>query len=294
MIMKESFVVLYAFVLVSVVLSSLDLTAPESYMLRTGMLSFGVTLFCLRLLLSRCFKFWVPDALLGRLRKLNEKLIKPVEEYLNPEGSSAYTSHAHQSENVLKLVRGSVDLGTDSDGPIYATDAPPANSIDEMISVLLDPVRGKLFYAIGKKALCNESLEFVTNVIKYRKEAEDLLITHSGHASNRLKETASLLVQMHIAQNSEEEVNVSSKARTAVEKQLNSWTQDTPLISAEGAQEALKGDYFHRTELFDPAFKEVCTMLYQNLWNKFRTAELQQMAGGGSSHEVFDSNTLNI
>jgi len=214
--------------------------------------------------------------------------VKPLEEYLN-----IFPPNSVQSENVLKLVRGSVELEADMDGPLYTTDAPASNCINEMISVLSDPVRGKLFHAIGKKALCNEGLDFVTNVIKYRKEAEDLLIAHSGHASNRLKETAKLLVQMHITQNSEEEVNVSSKVRTAVEKQLSSWVQDTPLISAEGAQEALKGDFYHRAEIFDPAFKEVCTMLYQNLWNKFRTAELQQMAGGGSSNEAFDSKSWN-
>ena len=295
MIIKESFVILYAFLLVAVILSSLGLTAPTAYMLRTAVLSFGVTLFCLRLLINRCSRYWVPDVLSTRLLQLHKFLVQPVAEYLNPDSSSAYTSHANQSENVLKLVRGSVQLDNDADGPLYTSDQPATNCLNEMISVLSDPIRGKLFNAIGKKALCMESMEFVTGVIKYRKEAEDLLMVHSGHASNRLRETAKQLVQRHVAQNSEEEVNVSSKARSAVEKHLNSWIQDTPFLSTERASEALKEDYFHRADIFDPAFKEVCTMLYQNLWNKFRNAELQQIAGGGGmGSEVYDSSSIHV
>jgi len=51
MIIKESFIALYACLLVSFVLSNLSLSAANSYMLRSIVLSVGVTLFCFRMLI---------------------------------------------------------------------------------------------------------------------------------------------------------------------------------------------------------------------------------------------------
>ena len=65
--------------------------------------------------------------------------------------------------------------------------------------------------------------------------------------------------------------------RAIVERSMKEWLQGNQLIVA--AQEALHVEQKKRAIMFEPAFKEVCIMLYQNLWTKFRTTETEMLAG---------------
>jgi hypothetical protein len=62
--------------------------------------------------------------------------------------------------------------------------------------------------------------------------------------------------------------------RGIVERTLQSWKLDTPKKPADGP---LISDAI-RFRVFDSAFKEISILTYQNLWNNYRAAELQQMA----------------
>jgi hypothetical protein len=62
--------------------------------------------------------------------------------------------------------------------------------------------------------------------------------------------------------------------RGIVERTLQSWKLDTP---QKPGKDPLVADA-NRFRVFDSAFKEISILTYQNLWNNYRAAELQQMA----------------
>jgi len=120
-----------------------------------------------------------------------------------------------------------------------------------------------------------ESVDFVMTVLKYKKDAAEFMINTSESANNLLKERAKEIMARYIAANSEDEVNISSKVRAATENHIRGWESDSPFLSVLDVQVVLERDTAKRVNTFDAAFKEVIVMLYQNLWNKFRTEEAQ-------------------
>jgi hypothetical protein len=59
-VIKEAFVTFYSFVVITVVLDNLRLGVHTLYILRVVFLCIGATLFCLRLLINRCYQYWLP------------------------------------------------------------------------------------------------------------------------------------------------------------------------------------------------------------------------------------------
>ena len=283
MIIKESFILLYACLFVAFVLHQLNLKQEALYVLRTAFLGLGITLFCLRLMISRCAKFWISEKGVAYLSEIHTTYVRPM---LSDNVNALSNTGSSHGRRTLPL--NDMGLGDDDEAPVYAQEVPAENSLSEMISVLNNPTRGKIFRNVARAALCMENINFVTAVLEYRREAKSLLVTHSGHASNRLRETAKSMIQTYVTVNADEEVNVSSKTRACVEKFLKEWPNDRPLITEEEATKLLEqGETNNKCiDIFEPAFKEICIMLYQNLWNKFRTAEMQQMAGVENSNRL--------
>jgi integrase len=77
--------------------------------------------------------------------------------------------------------------------------------------------------------------------------------------------------------NSPDEVNVSSTAREQLKSQLDQWAPNAKVISKLVARNCLETDSDHRIAIFEIAFREILTMLYQNLWTKFRVEEAQAL-----------------
>ena len=278
MIIKEAFVLLYAFVLVAYILNHLGLTVANQYTFRTAVLSVGVTVFCVRLLIGRCINHWLPEAVLNRMLHYHNTYVKPL-----VAGDSVLSYSASASNH---------NFNGDEESPLYAKENVTENSLDEMTSVMADMHRGKLFRMVAKKALCIENVDFVEAVAKYKQESEQALVKCSGDASNRIREAAKQVHRMYVDTNAESEVNLSSKTRALVQHALSDWADSIPLVSEERAREIVQADLKRRTAVFDLADKEIKVMLYQNLWNKFRIEETQSLAagestkhgGGGSSH----------
>ena len=272
MIIKEAFILLYAFLLIAFILQQLGLNHHTVYLLRTVILSLSVTLYCFRLLTNRCSKYWIPKFFRECLVAFHTTHIKPRISTMLPRRSIGNVN----SETLHQL----------SDIPLYAREVPNDNSLEEMIRVLNDPVRARVFNTVAKSAVCTESVDFLLAVLAYKKEAEELVSRHSEEASDGLRITARRLYKTYIAAGCDDEVNVPSKMRVAVEKSLQGWQDDTPLIPMNKAKEALLHDAQRRVELYDAAFKEISIMLHQNLWNKFRSLETQQLAARGSTCSV--------
>ena len=58
-VMKEAFIVLYAFLLIAFAMSVLGISHSSIYILRTAFVNIGVTLFMIRLLITRCSRHWI-------------------------------------------------------------------------------------------------------------------------------------------------------------------------------------------------------------------------------------------
>jgi len=144
MVIKESFLLLYAFLLVVYVLQQLQLSLSTLYVLRTACLGAGITLFCFRLLIGRCFKCWVPASMRLKLQYVYKKYI-----------SSFFVTVSYNSLVASSTVdrlsdEGSVRQG-DGDSPLYANESPTSGSMDEMLEAMLDPERQDLFLSLSEK-----------------------------------------------------------------------------------------------------------------------------------------------
>ena len=291
MVIKESFFLLYAFLICVLVLYKLNLSSI--YLLRTVCLSLGVTLFCLRLLISRCIRYWLPEYFHKLFHRIHRLIIQPLLYHINPSTSISVHSHSEHFISALSGIDEDNLKQQQEDSPVFQRDTPSDNNLNEMMVVLGHPERAKLFESVAKKALCLENVEFLLAVMKYQKEAARLLTHHSCSASEELKSEAQIIVKNYINANSDQEVNVSSKTRGIVEKHTKEWPINTPLLTPEKATELMNLEYVKsRVNIFDPAVKEIGIMLYQNLWNKFRTIETQALAAGckdGDELKVVDA-----
>ena len=60
-VMKESFVILWSCIIITYILHFLGIGTNRTYILRTGFMSMGLTMFCGRLLISRCYRHLFPE-----------------------------------------------------------------------------------------------------------------------------------------------------------------------------------------------------------------------------------------
>jgi len=167
----------------------------------------------------------------------------------------------------------------DPEGPLYVVEAPQESNLDDMISAMNDPSRYALFRKLAQRGLIIENVDFLMDVLDLQRMAEEEILAKSVEASNSMLGRAKALYKKYIVTGAESEVNVSSATRANVEKVLRDWPLNKPIIGKEQATTALEIDQDKRGRLFEPAYKEILIMLYQNIWQKFRTHEAEAMAG---------------
>ena len=272
MIIKEAFVLLYAFVLVAWIIQHLKLSAAVTYMLRSIMINLGVTLFLVRLLINRCIRHWLPQILLDFATSVHQKYVRT---YI--EGGVHLSS---QAEGIAVALSSDQAKVTD-ESPLYQIAAPEDSNVDEMLSAISDPRRGALFRQLAKSLLIVENVDFLVDVLAYRNQTENEIVKFSAAANPCVQEAARNLYIKYIKTGADDEVNVSSNTRSQIEKILgsSSWVASEPFVSRETAAASLSSDPLKRGVLFQPAFKEISHMLYQNAWHKFKAHEAEVLAG---------------
>jgi len=266
MIIKESFVILYTCVLVAFILQNLGLNAADAYMLRSNVISFGVTAFLCRLLINRCIRHWTPKFLQRLVANLNRNYLQPV--LSRHVAATGHSSHHSKSDHLF-----------DDEGPLYVVEAPQDSNLNDMINVMNDPARNQMFRDVAQKFLLNENVDFLMDVLALQRRSEEEILSCSAEAGVTILEKARALYKKYIVTGAESEVNVSSATKAKVEKLLRDWPLSKPILNQEQATTALEMDEHKRGRLFEPAYKEILVMLYQNIWQKFRTFEAEALAG---------------
>jgi hypothetical protein len=281
------------------------------YLARSAFLCFGATLFCARLLLSRCIVHWIPDQVKEAAKALNQIRKRLVKQYLDTDAASM------DFKRFVKILPGEGGGCVGPDGLLIDADnrfshealtsgksrnggslsdmmkqtAPSDSSLDEFISVLADPQRLEVLCEVAEKSFVTENVDFLCTVLNFERVAADSLAASTVPASCAIKEHASSIFTTFITANSAKEVNVSSSTRSKVERALLGWSAAEPLVSRQEAEAfLLNRDAARRVKLFDPAVREISTMLYQNIWNKFLNAEAQKVAAGGYDDHEHDHN----
>ena len=285
MVMKEGFLVLYACVLVAYIMHSLTLSPMEYYLARCACIGVGVTVFCVRILISRCLKRWLPEAVQKKLMHIYRKFIEPLynhgmmaKSHQSMSAPAPIPSNSGRRSSAYMAIRDERDQS-----PIYTLDIPHEDSLAEMSKMMADEDRFAVFESMAKKAMCYENIRFLNAITEYKHRAMFALVSHSRNANDDIAVAADQIISRHVNSSADEEVNVSSNTRQSIISQRMAWQSYTPLLSQDKAVEILSQDKDKRMELFDKAYREISIMLYQNLWCKFRAEEAAaQMAGPNS------------
>ena len=111
-----------------------------------------------------------------------------------------------------------------------------------------------------------------------------LTLTHNLHPhsylfSDRIKEAAEECYKAYMVVGCDEEVNICAATRKKFDDRMKLWMAGTPVITNVSARHALEEDQTRRVEVFETAYKEISIMLYQNIWLKFRAAEIEDQMG---------------
>ena len=279
MILKEAFVVLYACLFIAFILQLLQLKPLTLYIVRTACMCLGVTLFCLRILISRCLKHWIPEVLMTWAQNIHKQTIEPL--LVNVSSTQA---GLNRGSGILVSSVHSIYPDAE-DSPLYAVEGPREDSLQEMFRIMADPERFKLFERVASEALCSENITFLKAVAAFKQRSEVLVAEQSSKASNDMMTMADSIIKQHIGSAAEEEVNICSKTRNILTVKRGEWLPETPILTLEKAREVLEADKLRRVELFDTAHKEISIMLYQNLWNRFRSLETTVNMASNSKKE---------
>jgi hypothetical protein len=288
-IIKESFMGLYACLLVAFCMHNLSLSHETIYVVRTIILCMGLLIFTLRLLVSRTVTHLLPlSVIIGAVWLY--KRFKDAWVVVFPSQSTSVIAAGGVSgaEDVLHMITDSCGINhtATEDTPVFAIEIPADTDIDEMIAALRDPVRAKAFREIAEKSLATENVDFIIELLQFEDHAKNHLIQSSVEADGKIRAHAHDIFNKFIRVNSPNEVNVSSACRAAIERRLFKWTEkDSPLFTHEVAHEVIKTDASKRTQIFEEkAMREISLVLFQNLWRKFRACEMaHQMANEDSS-----------
>lgn len=238
-----------------------------TYQVRSIFLSLGSTLFCLRLLINRLAKYWLPPWIYRGITE-GYKLYKNIWPSQHAPTYSGM-SYVHM---------------TDDDSPVYRPKSVLLGDINDLIVALQDPHRLEILRDLATKALMMESVDFICKVLEYKARAEELMVQSSSVASDEMKTQALVLYSQYLQANSPDEVNVSAATRGVLRNQFDLWIPNLEMISKEVARSNLEADTKHRVLVFEPAYREVLIMLYQNLWTKFQIAE-------ATAYALYEDNT---
>ena len=296
-LLKEAFVGLYSCFLVSFILQQLDLSLTSQYEMRTIFIGIGVTAFCVRLLINRCLRHWIPLFVQYRLSAFYEKYLKPVlydktlthSRGLCSRVGSQPGRNGGQSQNMLIDRTGrKSSVGTDVESPVYTVEYPSENSISEMYAAISDPTRYKLLFAIAKGHGCSEGLEFIRSVLCHRIDA-DILRDHAAAlpkdaavakaSSENLLTQVDQIIKNQILIKSDTYLKLSSTTKGYIERCLKEWKDDIYVSSAEIAYAKISAQYNNRVSIVDPAFDDMSVLIFQMIWTHFRTTETEILAG---------------
>jgi hypothetical protein len=215
-------------------------------------------------MMNRVYKYWLPEVLQKHLNKgyaLYKTIWPTTVTQTNPNSRLSTCLSHNQNE----------------DSPIYQQKSVQIGDINELIVAIEDPSRLKILRNLAVKNHLVENVDFICGVLKFKEEAEQLIMNSSGAASDEMKTQAMAMWYQYLQINSPDEVNVSSTARELLKAQLDRWAPNVKVISQMVARSSLETDSEHRITLFDVAYREILTMLYQNLWAKFRVEEAKAL-----------------
>jgi Regulator of G protein signaling domain len=274
MIIKEAFMVFYFCIIIALVLGNLGIEYQLEYVLRSAFISVGSTAFCLRLMINRCAKHWFPEWMM--------KYFKQIAQVINPSRSQKSISSQLMSGQESEARSDASNTKAEAD-PMYRVSSISGDDIASMLAAITDPDRSRIFKEVALKCHVLENVNFIEDVIKFTDEdSVEMVMRSTASANDTMLSRARELFDKYVRAGSEEEVNVSSKARAAIETSLNSWAalQEPFPLSHQHAKLCLVDDLHVniRAQVFHVAFKEISLMLYQNMWTKFRIAETQAAA----------------
>jgi len=252
-VFKEAFVIFWFCVAIAYMIQLLGLNVSITYVVRTSFISVGITLFCFRILINRCYRHWMPQIIDILIRKFMHKM------------STAVSSRKQSS--VI-----SISSFETIDGPGYKNEEP---ELDDMYNALLDPERANNLREYAEKALVVENVDFLLAVNKYRTDSVNSLIESSKQSNRCMKEGAKECFKNYMQVGSNNEVNVSSSTRHAALAHIETWNENDPIMNNDTAEYVLDDDSKLHIDVFHKAAKEISIMLYQNIWIKYRTQELE-------------------
>jgi hypothetical protein len=293
-VMKESFVILWSCIVITYILHYLGIGTNRTYILRTGFMSMGLTMFCFRLLLSRCYRHWFPDyvdhifknisnnieKLVSFSNKNNETRILGITNEIqisetSSNGSSVRLSAIIDNTNkrIKRITKRSFRFTMET--PLYAKIEPNKILLNEMYNVINNEIEMPKFRNIVEKSLLAENLDFILAINNYRNKSKNYFIEFSKQINNNMKKDAHECYKKFIETNSEFEVNISSSVRTQIIDQLKSWIDNHEFFPIETIQNILNDDQYHHINIFEKAYSEIGIMLYQNMWNKYLAEQIK-------------------
>ena len=299
-VMKESFVILWSCIIITYILHFLGIGTNRTYIIRTGFMSMGLTAFCGRLLISRCYRHWFSEYtviifqnIVNKINKFislnnNTKYEKGVlgitnevqhsevrHSEINSSGSSRILSNIIDNTNkrMRKLTPRSFRFSLDA--PLYEKIEPNKILLNEMHRIINDETDTLKFRKMVEKSLLVENLDFILAVDNYRNNSKKEMIEFSKQMNNNMKKNAHECFKKFIEINSELEVNISSSVRLLIAKHLETWIDNKEFCSIKTIESILNENEHRHIHIFEKAYNEISIMLYQNIWNKYISEEIK-------------------
>lgn len=258
-IIKEALIIFYFCLAIGIMLQNIGLEHLIADFIRALFFNMGATLFCLRLIINRVYKYWLTESAIKYLEK-GYAFYKTI-----------WPKSVSQTSSNLSSEKLSYDENGDS--PAYKQKTVLASDISELIIAIEDPSRLKILRDLAVKNHLVENVDFICGVLKFKEEAAQLIVNSSGVASDDIKTQAMAMWYQYLQINSPDEVNVCSTTREMLKAQLDQWAPNVTVIPKKIAHHLLQTDSEHRITIFEVAYREILKMLYQNLWTKFRVEE---------------------
>ncbi|CAM9308829.1 unnamed protein product [Choristocarpus tenellus] len=162
----------------------------------------------------------------------------------------------------------------------YPATSAPDNEIWTYERLASSPTLAPAFEDYARKALCQESVQFLTHVSRY----EDGNFTNESDQGMWFQfETFSFIVRTYICSGSPEEVNISFEDKKRILQILDRGICDFARLSSQ-----------QRRDVFVEAYKEVCDMLEANLLQRFMTTEEFLIARARSERQQLAYNSSHI
>jgi len=297
LVMKESFVILWSCIIITYIMHFLGIGTNRTYILRVGFMSMGLTMFCFRLLISRCYRHWFPDYIdiifknvLCNIKQLLSFQYSNFKNYRTSKlGITNEVQHSeiHSSEssiNVSNIIENTQKrirrITTRSfrftlDTPLHEKIEPNKNLLNEMHNVINNENELHKLRNIAEKSLLVENLDFILTINNYRNEIRKYFIESSKQINNNMKKDAYECYKKFIETNSEFEVNISSSVRSKIINKIETWLDDQEICSVDTIQTIMNDDEYHHIHIFEKAYNEISIMLYQNIWNKYLAEQIK-------------------